>query len=158
MERNRVIKTGLKGKENANVLLSVLGQLTDGIWENSSRMGRYGIGADVKLDNDTNDVLLYVSDMVFKNPRTYKPMTDTEVLNWFAIKVKQVIKIEQNDGWEGIKWNRLCGKKSNYLRDEFYSSQLDTENHLKYSPTVGRAYYVYDYLSGRNTAKYNYAL
>ena len=44
----RTITTGLSGKVNSDILHSVIGQLSDGIWENSPGMEKYWKHADIE--------------------------------------------------------------------------------------------------------------
>ena len=53
MKDYRYINTGLSGKVALSVLNSVMGQLSDGIWENSSGTESYWKDLDIEIINNT---------------------------------------------------------------------------------------------------------
>ena len=56
----RYINTGLKGQVALSVLNSVMGQLSDGIWENSPNMTSYW--KDLRIANDNNFIVFVVQE------------------------------------------------------------------------------------------------
>jgi len=97
-EEARIVDTGLYGEINKDILESVIGQISDGIWENSPGMEGYWMGADI--DDDCN--IITSSDMYIKSWKNYikNPyynMTDTEVRRYFANKIKQICQEYLND-------------------------------------------------------------
>lgn len=131
----RIINTGIPSTDNKSkeILSSVIGQLSDGIWENSPGMVKYWQNLDV--DTKDNNIVI-VED-------TYSPFwkyssteRDKKVLEFFANKIKQIIKTEIDDGNDDLEWDRNCTGVSDYLG---YKEEI----------TVRDAYKVYDKLKGR---------
>lgn len=136
----RMIDTGLTGNKNKEILSSVIGQLSDGMWENSPRMDKYWRFVDVK-DKGGKIYLAISAKMAHHEPRTryfngryidngFLNMSDTKIKEWFANKLKAVIKEE------GLKWERNSDQGTSYIG-------------YKENITVGDAYAAYDKLKGR---------
>lgn len=120
MEDYRAIHTGLYGNINYEIIASVLGQMSDGIWENSSRTWKYW--QCVYSEMRENEVILFVYndsikwpkyfDCPFKNP--YYSKSDEEVKKMFARRIRQVAKINENDyPKNGLSWSK---NNNNYLQ------------------------------------------
>ena len=140
IKRNcRTIHTGLKGSTNLTIIQSVEGQLSDGMWENSPAMEGYWLFECAGLEND--EVVLYISnewgeyhyDRMKYNKFAGK--SEAWIKDWFANKIKQIIKQEIED-WktEGMSWNRNCKTESCYMHD---------------GVTVQDCYRAYDHLKAR---------
>lgn len=119
-------------KEELAYLDPVMGQLSDGMWENSPRMEPFWIcnslteeGIEMEQFNTT-----FSSRRRYTNPLYY--LSDIEVRNWFADKLKAVVKQWLSD-YRG-EWSRINHEEVDYLRD---------------GQTVAGAYKVYDSLKGR---------
>ncbi len=118
-------------KEELAYLDAVMGQLSDGMWENSPRMEPYWI-----CNSLTEEGIEMESFNRSFGRRTYTnplyDMSDIEVRNWFADKLKAVVKqwLKDNRG----EWSRINYDEVSYLRD---------------GQTVAGAYKVYDSLKGR---------
>lgn len=126
------IKTKIKmNNKFSEIMSAVLGQLSDGIWENTPQMERYWKSLSYKCDENG---YLIVNDKygVCSNP-----------IDFFANKIKQIIKIENDDGHK-LTWSRDEDRTTEYLN---YSESI----------TVGDCYKLYDLLKGRDTRKYKYA-
>lgn len=125
------INTGIKSSSKfENILSSVLGQLSDGIWENSRSMEKYW----KNLSYSTN-------------AQGYIELEDragvcSSVTEFFANKIKQIIKIEIDDGNTKMYWDRSCSAVPCYMHGVV---------------TVGDCYQLYELLKGRNTSKHKYA-
>lgn len=136
----RTIDTGLKGKINASILESVEGQLSDGMWENSPRMEGYWLFFCVGMED--NKVVLHISKQYAEyrwnrnKYNAFSDMSDYQIKEWFANKIKQIIKQEQKDAWPNhpIEWKRDCEVESMYMHDNI---------------TVAQCYKAYDILKGR---------
>lgn len=97
--KTRKIGTGLTSHDNKNweVLQSVLGQLSDGIWENSPACTCYWVCADI--GEHDYEVTINVSEKWYENwsgesiKNRYRDMTDDKILEYFARKIDQIIKI-----------------------------------------------------------------
>lgn len=86
----RIIKTGLNpnDKKVTDVLCSVLGQLSDGIWEeNSYRYKDWYTNIDVNSDNTLNVKAFYRK-------------SETEILSFFCRKIKAICLIELEDKYK----------------------------------------------------------
>lgn len=124
----------------AEVILSVLGQLSDGIWENSSAMEKYWWFADVEGTD------LVIDDDPYDGSKRngFYEKSEKEIRDWFANKAKQVVKIWAEDYGKDPKavWNR------NNLDEVTYMG------HHRMDVTVADVYECYDFLKGRGGHKY----
>lgn len=96
---NRIIETGLENtKVNNEILASVIGQMSDGIWENSSRLNGYWAFSSIKDGNIaiSEDRWDYYTNA--RNP--YRQMTDDKIKEFFANKIKQIVKRELADKYD----------------------------------------------------------
>lgn len=137
--RNRLVNTGLTGNKNKEILDSALGQLSDGIWENSPGMDKYWRYADIE-QNELGEVFISLEN----SWRSYfRDKDDNQVRNYFANKIKQIIKIEEADGYSKVSWDRNSKEVSDYIG---YREQI----------TVQDCYKAYETLKGRNiSGRYN---
>ena len=135
------INTNIKATPQfCDILSSVIGQMSDGIWENTRSMEKYWKSLDYEVDQDNNIVL---KD---KYGETSNPA------DFFANKIKQIVKIEMNDNPRGgLVWDRGCSKVPQYL-DRSWGCRED-----KPQVTVGDCYQLYDLLKGRSTEGHHYA-
>lgn len=129
MSRTRLVKCS---KEELAYLDAVMGQLSDGMWENSPRMEPYWIcntltdeGIEMEPSNTTYGRRIYTNPLY--------DMSDMEVRSWFADKLKAVVKEWLKDGGNG-EWSRI---------------NQDEVDYLNRGQTVAGAYKVYDSLKGR---------
>jgi len=125
----RRIDTGLTGPVNGAILSSVMGQLSDGKWENTPQMSKYWRNADIvdeggRLFIDVNDG--WDSGFRGKDEKWIK--------TWFAGKIKEIVYDEMG----GVQWNRSDNSEVSYLSR---SGQ---------PVTVSNAYQAYEILKGRN--------
>ncbi len=141
-EDTRIIKTGLFGKKNQDILDSVIGQWSDGIWKNTPQMAKYWKFANVSMPN--GEVVLEI-DTRNHNGHHYNGfagLDDTKVKEIFGRYVKAIVKEELDDGLGG-DWKRDCTSECDYL------TRSDDE-----PITVKDAYYAYEVLKGRNVNKH----
>lgn len=136
MNTTRVVKTGLRGRVNKEILESVMGQLSDGKWENSPAMGKYWEFANIAVCE--GEVVIVVDDETYGSG--YRGRDDAWIRNFFAGKIKQVAYDELGGG----QWERMDTTKLDYLSQYV-------------SVTVAAAYYAYDVLKGRPTYNKRYA-
>ena len=136
----------------AEVISSVLGQLSDGIWENSSAMDKYWMFADVDGTN------LSIDDEAFRDEtgwgrygstrkRTqngFYGKSEKEIKDWFANKAKQVVKI----------WAEDYGKDHKAVWDRNNTDEVTYMGHHNMDITVADVYECYDFLKGRSGKKY----
>ena len=126
-----VIHTGLNDKITEDILKSVIGQMSDGIWENTPGMDDYWLNMDVdKVDGEVVIKVKTDEDSPFKH------YTESEIAQYIADKLRAVVVIEIQDGLDG-QWSRDCDAISGYL----------TRNE---SVTIKDAYKVYDALLTNN--------
>ncbi len=101
-EYTRIIKTGLEQNAiNGEIIASVVGQLSDGAWENSPRMQGYWVYAECNSDSANIAVSERWGDSYYRtvgNP--YKVMDDVAIKKFFANKIKQLVKMELKDNYE----------------------------------------------------------
>lgn len=141
MEKYRIIKTGLKTQKECDIIDGVLGQLSDGMWENSRAAEGYWPYIDAELEG--GEVVLHVSNHYYSEgylDNRFLKMTDDDVKKWLAKKIKQVIKEE------GLDWKRDNSDETDYLDTSWRKS--------KQPSSVADCYYVYEVLKGRNVAKH----
>ena len=125
------ITTHIKADDKKlNILGSVIGQMSDGIWENTRSMEKYWKSLDYG-----------------KDPSGYIWLDDrhgvtADVYDFFANKIKKIIQIEIEDGNNQLVWSRTCAGVPHYMHGNV---------------TVGDCYEMYELLKGRNTSKNYYA-
>ena len=125
-----VVNTSIKAtNKRLSILGSVIGQMSDGIWENTRSMEKYWKSLDYGEKNGE----IYLED------RGY---VCTDVRKFFADKIKQIIKIEIEDGNDKLEWSRSCSAMPFYIDG---------------GVTVGDCYELYELLKGRNTSKNSYS-
>ena len=126
-----VIHTGLNDKITEDILKSVIGQMSDGIWENTPGMDDYWLNMNV--DKVDGEVVIKVKT---NEDSPFKHYTESEIAQYIADKLRAVVVIEIQDGLDG-QWSRDCDAISGYL----------TRNE---SVTIKDAYKVYDALLTNN--------
>ena len=122
----------ISNKKFMEILNSVIGQMSDGIWENTRSMEKYWRSIDVYTNEDDE---IIIDD-------THNVCTD--VCEFMANKIKQIIKIEREDGNSNLEWSRNNSAKPNYIG---YGENI----------TVGDCYQLYDLLKGRNDDNKTYS-
>lgn len=138
----RIINTRLVETKFYEILSSVLGQLSDGIWENSPSMTKYWTNIHVN-QNENNEICIEVNANYFTkwcNTSVANPfinMSENEIKFWFAQKIKQIVKKEEQDN-NGTKW---------WKRDN--TRELDYMGY-KEKITVQDAYKLYDIMKCRD--------
>lgn len=128
------INTGIPAtKKRLEIIGSVIGQMSDGIWENTRSMEKYWKSLDYEKGTDGN---------IWLEDRGY---VCANVKDFFANKIKQIIKIEAEDHpSDGIEWSRSCTALTCYLN--YYEAI-----------TVGDCYELYELLKGRKTDTKSYS-
>lgn len=128
------INTGIKATPKFQEILgSVIGQMSDGIWENTRSMEKYWKSLRYDVDSD-GFIIIEDRHYVCANP-----------VDFFANKIKQIVKIEADDNPRyGIEWSRSCSATTTYLN---YYENI----------TIGDCYELYERLKGRDTTKHHYA-
>lgn len=140
-----VINTGLTDNLSKQICESVIGQLSDGIWENSRQMHNYW--PFIEIDVIDGNVCLVIdkrkSRGVYDSRKNKMIVTyynyfvyfsklngDTEkIKKWFASKLKAVVNEEKKDcPNRGIAFNSTCDKVLDYLG---YSDQVTVKDAYK---------------------------
>lgn len=149
----RKIATGLYTQTAMDCLNSVLGQLSDGMWENTLSMAKYWCYVNISREAD-GQVIINVSEdrFVLVDCNSYgngfRNMNDFKVMNFFADKIKQIAKEEFKDSLEKkLLWDRQCKREVTYL------TRVGNQ-HPKI--VVRDAYLVYETLKGRSRAQAKY--
>lgn len=120
-----IINTGLNDRASLNVLKSTLGQLSDGMWENSRKAERYWPFAEAEMINDS--VCIVISKESYKgrgswgytNGFLYDLRMDvSRIKDYFAKKIQAVVRQEAKDYPDaGIKCTAKCDVELDYMSD-----------------------------------------
>ena len=139
----RKIKTNTFSKKANEMLRSVIGQMSDGIWENSNSMGKYWMFAYIDRAPDGENIIeignetgkMYCNRYVYNG---FADMSDDQVREFFAKKIKQIAKIELKDNDKTSGWKRN--------NTEFKTCYLSYDEEI----SIADAYLCYEFLLGRN--------
>ena len=151
----RKIKTNTFSKKANEMLRSVIGQMSDGIWENSKSMDKYWMFAYIDRAADGENIIeigtetgkMYCHRYVDNG---FANMSDDQIREFFAKKIKQIAKIELNDNVkiklkdsdETPEWKRT--------NTEFKSCYLNYNEDI----SIADAYLCYEFLLGRNLSRW----
>lgn len=130
MNDKRTIDTGLTGPVNKEILDSVIGQLSDGKWENTPMMAKYWRNAEIQEQDDK--LVIVVKDSYDSG---FRGKDDAWIKAWFAGKIKEIVYDEMN----AQRWDRKDNTALDYLSHGGRSTV-----------TVSNAYQAYEILKGRN--------
>ena len=87
MEFERVIETELTSNKDYEILNSVLGQLSDGIWENSPRMNKYWLNISTEFIDGKVYIIVnhqsYISHCKQSIVNPFYNMDDFNIKFWF---------------------------------------------------------------------------
>lgn len=122
-----IINTGLTDSASLNVLRSTLGQLSDGIWENSRKAERYWPFADAKMiDGNVCLVISKESKSGYTNGFLYDlSMSVTRIKDYFAKKIQAVVRENAKDyPGRGIKCTANCDVALDYMSDYESDSEI----------------------------------
>lgn len=144
----RKIKTRTFSKKANEMLNSVIGQLSDGIWENSNSMNKYwlfaSINTDIRGENiievKSENYMQYCSRFVCNG---FYDMSDDQIREFFAKKIKQIAKIELKDNNKTNEWKRN--------NTEFKSCYLNCHEDI----SIADAYLCYEILLGRTLSHWS---
>lgn len=121
-----------EGNNYCEILSSVLGQMSDGIWENTRAMEKYWKSLHYGVDSSG---YIYLED---------RHGVVSDIREFFANKIKQIVKIDNDDNG-GLDWQRYNSNTVNYMG---YHSEI----------TVGECYKLYELLKCRDISKKQYAI
>ena len=126
---NRIIKTGLKGDIAEHICGAIIGQMSDGYWENTSSYEKYWRFINVKKLSDGR-IAFVVDETDGKYNYGHKfvnngffMMSDTDVISFIAKKIKFILSKELLSN--GMK-----------LSDKFYNEKTIWLSHGHSSITV----------------------
>lgn len=134
------IDTGLKGDLAADILNAVIGQMSDGLWENSPVMEHYWRYINV-VKTAGNQVFLVVDGITADSSHVvnyfnYKMgMDERKIKEFIGKKVKEVVKEELKDTGDAIGWYRNNEHESQYLAGTF------SDCYFVYETLIGRKGY-----------------
>lgn len=124
-ENALIINTGLTDSASLNVLKSTLGQLSDGMWENSRKAERYWPFAEAEMIND--NVCIVISKESYKGHGSWGytngfrfdlSMDPTRIKDYFAKKIQAVVRENAKDyPSRGIKCTAKCEVTLDYMSD-----------------------------------------
>lgn len=111
----RVVETGL-GPKGYDIIDSIIGQMSDGIWENSRSMEKYWSSAKP----DMNGNIIVDADANFGthfSPNPWYDMSDQEIRRYFANKLKTIVQMYLNDNNENPykNWNGANDEECDYM-------------------------------------------
>lgn len=127
-----MITISLNNTTRAKLIDAVLGQLSDGYWEDSPAMNKYWKYANISG-----------TDLIINNDdwsSGFKGKSEEWIKNWFAGKLKAVAQYEVGNNKAG--WNRDNMQLSEYLGG------------WRGEVTISECYECYDFLKGRSGHKY----
>lgn len=129
-----IVNTGIKATSKfLDILHSCIGQMSDGIWENTRSMEKYWKSLSIET-SPAGEIIINDRNYVCASPADF-----------MANKIKQIIKIEIDDGNSKLSWDRACAGSPHYIG---YGST---------SITVGDCYQLYELLKGRATDRHTYS-
>lgn len=124
-ENALIINTGLTDSASLNVLKSTLGQLSDGIWENSRKAEHYWPFADAEMIND--NVCIVISKEGYKSYGSWGytngfcyilNFDPVRIKDYFAKKIQAVVRENAKDyPTRGIKCTAKCEVALDYMSD-----------------------------------------
>lgn len=124
----RTIPTGLTGPVNHAILDSIMGQLSDGKWENTPMMAKYWRNAEIAEQD--GQLVIAIKDNWDSG---FRGKDEAWIKSWFAGKIKEIVY----DEFQGQRWDRKNTSESDYL------------SRPGQKVTVSDAYKAYELLKGR---------
>ena len=128
-----LVATGLKGYKNYSILNNIIGQLSDGMWENSRVAEHYWPYVEIMMDDSDNVIIMvhkpgsnksYFArpntgfDNWFVNPMKNIRCNHSEIRKYFANKLHALVTDERkNYPSHNIKFNANCDIESEYFWD-----------------------------------------
>lgn len=138
--KQRRIETRLVGSKATEVLKSVIGQMSDGKWENTPGYDRYWRHCDI----DPYDNSIIVDDWYNSG---FKDKTDQQVRDFFARKIKALLKdfYTYGEEWETREnrdeWKHLSDEEYEVYRQECLEHYGRSHcGYLQYYETIPCAY------------------
>lgn len=134
-EDRRVIETFGDPKLNHAIVSSIIGQISDGIWENSPNMEGYWVNAAA---GDNGEIIVNAKGYDYVNRRSnpYSEMSDVDIRKYFANKAKYIAQLDMHDHninpYEN--WNENNSEESNYM---------SSYGELDHDPTFAEIYRFY---------------
>lgn len=154
MENNtRIIDTGIKTtKKTSEIFRAVIGQMSDGIWENASSMNGYWSCCNICDEHDTIEI--HVSTSYYSEHlgciNRWRWMTDAEVLKFFANRIKQIALIELEDRYNEETRKQIMGQEFLHYRipegkrEEYEAKQREYEKYIQEHQFVKAGKFTHD--------------
>lgn len=113
MKMTTVIDTRMTAEpKGLEIMRSVLGQLSDGIWENSYKCYGYWWWANI-VETIGNIGIEVETDLHYAPKNPYAFMSQSEIIEYFANKIHQILYTEAKDNATQIK--KCLSDKSEYV-------------------------------------------
>lgn len=135
----RYIETGLTGKINEEILDSVLGQMSDGIWENSPSMEKYWRFVNIEEDNGELLIVVDAESGKYDNysrrgftENGFYNMSPSDIKKFFAHKIKKIVYEEIGN----TQWTRDNNTHLDYL--SYYEDVQVKDAYKAYETLLGR--------------------
>ena len=123
-KEKRIIKTNANGNAANEILNGVIGQMSDGMFENSTYYEGYWRFVDIDQNNNIciNKKHYHISYGGHETYNRFIYMTDTEIKEFFAKLIKRIIQQELRDSDIPVrgmfkKGNMMLTKYLNYKND-----------------------------------------
>lgn len=151
---SRFLSTPFSDKKSADVLHSVMGQLSDGIWENSTGMESYWRDCNIVTDDGGKtyfDINRFATSHLSRDRwrpqgtrNKYIEMNNDKIRNFWADKVRTVVSTEASDAkkYKGIQYGSDYSWRPDNNTELAYMHSYD-EGDKRTPVTVGDAYKVW---------------
>lgn len=128
---NKVVKTGFTESKKVNEILnSVIGQMSDGMWEGSSYMEGYWNFVEI---HDDNNIYLFDGNWDWEGRSALRNrfygMSDKEVKTFFAKKIKKIVSEELKDNYVESKRKEFCNIYG-LNRDNYWNYKVEKDRIL----------------------------
>lgn len=139
--------------KDAEILNSIVGQLSDGIWENSPNMDRYWTNMDftdnegkIKMNVPKSYYNWEANSSINRRPASnpFLDKSDDKIRTYIADKAKQIVKTNIEDDPSLGKWSRDNTNEVEYMG-----------GHNAKKVSVADVYSFYDRVKGRTGKQYN---
>lgn len=128
----RIIQTGLPKDIGASIIDSIIGQLSDGIWENAGYTDAYWPYAGATEDGNISIDQVLSRSGYRKN--SFYDMSDSEIAKWFGNKLKQIAQeyLDDNNKNPFTNFRANNDEECSYMHDGITIGQMyDAYNILK---------------------------
>lgn len=128
MELRKIKFTDVPNKKYKEIINSVIGQLSDGIWENVNMSQGWWVYGEGSNDGTTINVSMEYYNRYHNCHNPYIRMTDAQIIKYFANKIKQIVLIELEDEYYEENLKKMFGDDK-FL---YYYSEENEQKRAKY--------------------------